>query len=150
MLRSADCGALRIEDVDSRPTLAGWVRRRRDHGGIIFVDLRDRSGLVQVVFNPDLFPEAYRVADQLRTEWVIQVKGLVRRRPAGSENPAMSTGDVEVVADAVSSRSPENRRVGLDKMARAGAEITSVETAIFELMREAGTPQFKEVLRLVQ
>jgi aspartyl-tRNA synthetase len=99
VLRSADCGALRIEDIDSRPTLAGWVRRRRDHGGIIFVDLRDRSGLVQVVFNPDLFPEAYQVADQLRTEWVIQVKGLVRRRPAGSENPAMDTGDIEVVAD---------------------------------------------------
>ncbi len=99
MLRSADCGALRKEDIDSRPTLAGWVRRRRDHGGIIFVDLRDRSGVVQVVFNPDLSPRAYQVADQLRTEWVVRVTGLVRQRPAGSENPAMSTGDVEVVAD---------------------------------------------------
>ena len=99
MLRSADCGALRKEDIDSRPTLAGWVRRRRDHGGIIFVDLRDRSGVVQVVFNPDLSPKAYQVADQLRTEWVLQVTGVVRRRPAGSENPAMPTGDVEVVAD---------------------------------------------------
>jgi aspartyl-tRNA synthetase len=99
VLRSADCGALRKEDIDSRPTLAGWVRRRRDHGGIIFVDLRDRSGVVQVVFNPDLSPKAYQVADQLRTEWVLQVTGVVRRRPAGSENPAMPTGDVEVVAD---------------------------------------------------
>ena len=99
MLRSADCGALRKEDIDSRPTLAGWVRRRRDHGGIIFVDLRDRSGVVQVVFNPDLSPKAYQVADQLRTEWVLRVTGVVRRRPAGSENPAMPTGDVEVVAD---------------------------------------------------
>jgi aspartyl-tRNA synthetase len=99
VLRSADCGALRKEDIDSRPTLAGWVRRRRDHGGIIFVDLRDRSGVVQVVFNPDLSPQAYQVADQLRTEWVVQVTGVVRQRPAGSENPAMSTGDVEVVAD---------------------------------------------------
>ncbi|MEK7806237.1 MAG: OB-fold nucleic acid binding domain-containing protein, partial [Chloroflexota bacterium] len=99
MLRSAECGSLREKDVDTRPTLAGWVSRRRDHGGIIFVDLRDSSGLVQVVFNPELSPAACQVASQLRPEWVVQVKGLVRRRPPGSENPAMATGGVEVVAD---------------------------------------------------
>ena len=99
MLRTADCGSLREKQIDNHFTLAGWVSRRRDHGGIIFVDLRDRSGIVQVVFNPALFPDAYQAGDQLRSEWVVQVKGTVSRRPAGSENPAMATGDVEVVAD---------------------------------------------------
>ena len=99
MLRTAECGSLGDSHIDTRQTLAGWVDRRRDHGGIIFVDLRDRSGLVQVVLNPELSPEAYAVAEQLRSEWVVQVKGTVRRRPAGSENPGMATGGLEVVAD---------------------------------------------------
>ncbi len=74
---------------------------RRDHGGVIFVDLRDRSGLIQVVFSPELSPEAYRTAEQLRSEWVIQVSGTVRRRPPESENPTLPTGLVEVFADEV-------------------------------------------------
>ena len=108
MLRSANCGDLRLSDADSEVTLAGWVGRRRDHGGIIFLDLRDRSGVVQVVFNPDpsagsgLAPEFAHTAEELRQEWVVQVKGHVRQRPAGSENPAMDTGDIEVMASAVS------------------------------------------------
>ena len=89
MLRTADCGSLREKDIDSQQTLAGWVDRRRDHGGIIFIDLRDRSGLVQVVLNPELSTQAYQVAEQLRSEWVVQVKGTVRRRPEGSENPGV-------------------------------------------------------------
>ena len=107
MLRSADCGSLRLDNADVEVTLAGWVGRRRDHGGIIFLDLRDRSGVVQVVFNPDplvgsgLSPESARIAEELRQEWVVQVKGRVRRRPAGSENPAMDTGDIEVMAGSV-------------------------------------------------
>ena len=107
MLRSANCGDLRLSDADSEVTLAGWVGRRRDHGGIIFLDLRDRSGVVQVVFNPDpltgsgLSPESARTAEELRQEWVVQVKGHVRQRPAGSENPAMGTGDIEVMASDV-------------------------------------------------
>lgn len=98
MLRTANCGSLRESHIDSHATLAGWVSRRRDHGGIIFVDLRDRSGIVQLVFNPELFPEAYETAEQLRSEWVVQVKGTVQRRPTGTENPAMPTGAVEVIA----------------------------------------------------
>ena len=82
------------------------MARRRDHGGIIFVDLRDRSGTVQVVFNPELSPEAYRVAEQLRSEWVVQVRGKVSNRPPGSENPNMPTGAVEVVADEVQILNP--------------------------------------------
>ncbi len=101
MLRTLECGVLRDTDIDSRPTLAGWVSRRRDHGGIIFVDLRDRSGVTQVVFNPELSPDACQVAEQLRSEWVVRITGTVSRRPAGSENPAMSTGAVELIADDV-------------------------------------------------
>ncbi len=101
MLRSADCGSLRLSDSGSHVTLAGWVSRRRDHGGIIFLDLRDRSGSVQVVFNPELSPDPARTAEELRQEWVVQVEGTVRQRPAGSENPAMETGSVEVMADGV-------------------------------------------------
>ena len=98
MLRSAECGSLRETDVDREYTLAGWVDRRRDHGGIIFIDLRDRSGLVQIVLNPEISPQAYQVAEQLRSEWVVQIKGTVQRRPSGSENPALDTGMVELIA----------------------------------------------------
>ena len=100
-MKGANCGDLRLSDADAEFTLAGWVGRRRDHGGIIFLDLRDRSGIVQVVFNPELSPESAHIAEELRQEWVVQVKGLVRQRPAGSENPAMDTGDIEVMASAV-------------------------------------------------
>ena len=102
MLRTMDCGDLRENSIGSQVTLAGWVSRRRDHGGVIFVDLRDRSGIVQVVFNPETSPMAYDIADQLRSEWVVQIKGTVRVRPPGSENPAMATGMVEVAADEAS------------------------------------------------
>ena len=101
MLKTAGCGNLGEKHTGSGVTLAGWVSRRRDHGGILFVDLRDRSGIVQVVFNPELSSQAYEVADSLRPEWVAQVKGTVQRRPAGTENPAMATGTIEVIADAV-------------------------------------------------
>ena len=99
MLRTKECGELREESIGSQPTLTGWVSRRRDHGGVIFVDLRDRSGIVQVVFDPETSPQAYEIADQFRSEWVVQVKGTVRVRPPGSENPAMKTGMIEVAAD---------------------------------------------------
>ena len=79
-------------------TLAGWVHRRRDHGALIFIDIRDRDGLTQVVFNPEVAPEAHAVASRLRNEWVVQVTGEVALRPEGTENPAMSTGEIEVAA----------------------------------------------------
>ena len=99
MLKSAGCGELREKDAGERVTLSGWVNRRRDHGGVIFIDLRDRSGLVQVVFNPELSPEPHKVADEVRAEWVLKVTGEVRRRPSESENPNLSTGYVEVIAE---------------------------------------------------
>ena len=100
-MKGANCGDLRLADADSEVTLAGWVGRRRDHGGIIFLDLRDRSGVVQVVFNPELAPDATRIAEDLRQEWVVQVRGQVQQRPEGSENDAMPTGDIEVMAESV-------------------------------------------------
>ncbi len=81
-------------------TLSGWVSRRRDHGGIIFIDLRDRSGYVQVVLNPEHLPaEDYKTAERLRSEWCIEVTGAVRLRPEGSENPALPTGEIEVMVE---------------------------------------------------
>ena len=100
-LKSVNCNDLDSTQIDQRHTLAGWVDSRRDHGGVIFVDLRDRSGIIQVVFSPELSPEAYHTAEQLRSEWVIQVSGVVRRRPPESENPTLPTGLVEVFADEV-------------------------------------------------
>ena len=90
MLRSADCGSLRGENADDQVTLAGWIGRRRDHGGIIFMDLRDRSGIVQVVFNPGIAAEATHIAEELRPEWVVQIKGMVNRRPDGLKDNRVS------------------------------------------------------------
>ncbi|HXI95549.1 MAG TPA: aspartate--tRNA ligase, partial [Candidatus Acidoferrum sp.] len=92
------CGSLRAEDEGREVELHGWVARRRDQGGLIFIDLRDRWGAVQVVFNQSLSPSAHAVAAGLRSEFVVRVKGLVGHRPAGSENPRMATGEVEVAA----------------------------------------------------
>ncbi|HEY8839996.1 MAG TPA: aspartate--tRNA ligase [Candidatus Dormibacteraeota bacterium] len=95
------CGSIRATEVGRELELYGWVARRRDHGGLIFIDLRDRWGAVQVVFNPANAPAAHAAASDLRAEYVVRVKGLVGRRPAGSENPRMATGEVEVTASEV-------------------------------------------------
>jgi len=95
--RSVYCGDLRKEDVQREVTLLGWVHRRRDLGGLIFVELRDRQGVVQVVFNPEINPETHRKAEALRSEYVIGVKGTVVLRPEGAANPNLSTGEIEVI-----------------------------------------------------
>jgi len=95
--RSHVCGALRTEDVGSTVTLAGWVHRRRDHGGLIFIDVRDRSGLVQCTFHPEESGSAFVTAERVRPEWVVQLTGVVHPRPEGTVNPNMPTGEVEVV-----------------------------------------------------
>ena len=106
MYKTHNCGELRAEHADQAVTLAGWVHRRRDHGGVTFVDLRDRFGLVQVVADPVTAPEAHAALLTVRSEWVIQVQGTVRRRPAGAENPHLPTGEIEVSASAVTVLNP--------------------------------------------
>ncbi|HET7675953.1 MAG TPA: aspartate--tRNA ligase, partial [Gammaproteobacteria bacterium] len=96
-MRTHYCGNVNESLLDQTVELAGWTHRRRDHGGVIFIDLRDREGLVQVVFDPDR-PEVFALAERVRSEYVLHVKGKVRRRPAGTENPNMATGQVEVLA----------------------------------------------------
>jgi len=95
-MRSHYCGEINETHLDQTVDLCGWVHRRRDHGGVIFIDLRDREGLVQVVFDPDL-PESFKLAESVRSEYVLNIVGKVRRRPAGTENPNMPTGAIELL-----------------------------------------------------
>jgi len=96
LMRSHYCGEPGLAEVDETVELCGWVNRRRDHGGVIFIDLRDRSGLVQVVYDPDV-EDVFATAEKVRTEYVLRVKGRVRRRPEGTVNPDISTGEIEVL-----------------------------------------------------
>ena len=105
MLKSHTCGELTLASVGQRVTLAGWVNRRRDHGGLIFIDLRDRFGVTQVTINTDQVA-AHDTATQARSEFVIQVEGTVAARPEGLRNPNLATGDVEVIADGVTILNP--------------------------------------------
>lgn len=99
--RTHMCGVLRTEHVGQSVVLMGWVQRRRDHGGLIFVDLRDRSGLVQVVFSPEINADSFSKAESIRSEYVLAVEGKVVTRPEGTENPSMLTGQVDVVCSGV-------------------------------------------------
>ena len=99
-MRTHLCGQLDRADVDQVVSLTGWVLNRRDHGGVIFIDLRDRSGRVQVVADPD-FPEPFSVADRARNEYVLAITGRVRMRPEGTVNEDLSTGQIEVIADSI-------------------------------------------------
>ncbi|WP_199174060.1 aspartate--tRNA ligase [Moraxella sp. RCAD0137] len=96
MMRSTYCGQVTEELIDQTITIAGWVHRRRDHGGVIFLDMRDREGLLQVVIDPDT-PEAFATADAARSEYLLKITGRVRRRYAGTENPNMVSGQVELL-----------------------------------------------------
>jgi aspartyl-tRNA synthetase len=95
--RTRNCGQLRLEDVGKKVTLAGWVNSYRDHGNLVFIDLRDREGLTQLVFNPETQPEAHKLARTVRCEWVIAASGVVQPRSAGMENPKLPTGQIEVI-----------------------------------------------------
>ena len=92
--RSHSCGDLRETDIGKDVRLSGWCHRIRDHGGLLFIDLRDHYGITQLVADPD--STAFKEAEKLRSEWVVRIAGKVRRRPAGTDNPELPTGAVEV------------------------------------------------------
>ncbi len=124
-MKTHSCGELSLQTIGQKVTIAGWVHRRRDHGGLIFIDLRDREGIVQVVFNPEVSKPAYQIADSLRNEYVVQVEGKVAPRPPGTENPTLATGEIEFIASAIrvlnTSKTPPfyiNRDVEVDENLR--------------------------------
>jgi aspartyl-tRNA synthetase len=100
-MRTHYCGDLRTQDIDQTVILFGWVDRRRDHGGVIFIDLRDRTGTVQIVSDPERTPATYPKADALRNEYVVKIQGQVTQRPAESLNPKLATGEIEIYADEI-------------------------------------------------
>ncbi len=99
-MRSHYCGELNASNINQQVSLCGWVHNRRDHGGVIFVDLRDRDGLTQIVFNPD-DADSFAIAERVRGEFVLRVEGVVRRRPEGTDNPGLATGEIEVLNQSV-------------------------------------------------
>jgi aspartyl-tRNA synthetase len=101
LYRTHTCGSLGKENIGATVSLAGWVNRRRDHGGLVFIDLRDKEGIVQAVFNPEISKAALKTAEQLRSEYVITLTGEVAKRPAGTENPKLPTGEIEVIVKEV-------------------------------------------------
>src|SRR4030067_912521 len=98
MIRNKGCGEIRVSDIEEYIDLCGWVFRRRDHGGLIFVDLRDRSGVLEIVFSPEKSAKAHELAHELRSEYVVAVTGEIRKRPEGTENPHLPTGMLEIYA----------------------------------------------------
>ncbi|HNT69811.1 MAG TPA: OB-fold nucleic acid binding domain-containing protein, partial [Syntrophorhabdaceae bacterium] len=98
-MRDKHCGSVSRDDIGKVIELAGWVFRRRDHGGLIFADLRDITGIVQVVFSPEISSEAHERAGDIKQEYVLKVTGRVEKRPPETENPNMPTGDIEVLAN---------------------------------------------------
>ncbi|MCJ7514443.1 MAG: aspartate--tRNA ligase, partial [Dehalococcoidia bacterium] len=98
MLKSHSCGELTEKHIGHEVTLAGWVHRRRDHGGLIFIDLRDKEGIAQVVFNPETSSKSHKTANELRNEYVAKITGKVAKRPDGTENLKLPTGKIEVIA----------------------------------------------------
>ena len=122
-MREQYCGLVTAELLDQTITICGWVDRRRDHGGVIFLDMRDREGILQVVIDPDT-PEAFATADRARPEWVLQITGRVRRRPEGTVNNDMTTGEVEFLGKEVTVlNQADTPPFQLDAHAKVGEEI---------------------------
>ncbi|MCY3837056.1 MAG: aspartate--tRNA ligase [Gammaproteobacteria bacterium] len=142
-MRTHYCGDVAASDVGARVSLTGWVHRRRDHGGVIFLDVRDRTGIVQVVYDPDT-PEPFGIAEGIRNEYVLGIEGRVRPRPEGTVNPDMKTGEVEVLGDGlvILNRSQTPPFV-LDEYSDAGEEVR-LKHRFLDLRR----PEMQERLRL--
>ena len=142
-MRTHYCGDVAASDVGARVSLTGWVHRRRDHGGVIFLDVRDRTGIVQVVYDPDT-PEPFGIAEGIRNEYVLGIEGRVRPRPEGTVNPDMKTGEVEVLGDGlvILNRSKTPPFV-LDEYSDAGEEVR-LKNRFLDLRR----PEMQQRLRL--
>lgn len=137
MYKTHTCGELGITHVDQKVTLAGWVHRRRDHGSVVFLDLRDRFGITQVVINPDLPPEMLEQVANIRSEWVLQVTGLVQRRPQGMVNPRLQTGEIDVVATEVVVLNPAKPLpFTISKNGEEADETTRLKYRYLDLRRE--------------
>jgi aspartyl-tRNA synthetase len=136
MYKSHTCGELRLADDGTKVTLAGWVHRRRSHGGLTFLDLRDRFGIVQVVADPEISPEAHQALDPVRMEWVLQIHGFVRKRPDGSQNPNLPTGEIEVVAQQVHVLNPSKTPPFLISKDEEADENTRLRYRYLDLRRE--------------
>jgi aspartyl-tRNA synthetase len=144
LLKNYSCGELNKKHIGAEVTLAGWVDRRRDHGGLIFIDLRDREGIVQVVFNPEVSQPCHRVGSELRSEYVIRIKGKVTPRPKGTENPKLASGEIEVIAQSAELLNPS----------KTPPFYINEETEVEESLRlryrylDLRRPRMKENLRL--
>ena len=122
-MRSHYCGEFNASQVGEEVEVVGWVHRRRDHGGVIFLDIRDRTGIVQVVFDPDT-QKSFATADRVRNEYVLRMTGRVRPRPEGTVNPEMATGEVEVLgAELEILNSSETPPFQLDEYSEAGEDV---------------------------
>ncbi|QIK37467.1 aspartate--tRNA ligase [Caldichromatium japonicum] len=134
-MRTHYCGELGSGQIGQEVVLCGWVQRRRDHGGVIFIDLRDRVGLVQIVFDPDR-PEPFARAEQVRSEYVLRVKGLVRQRPDGTINPELATGEIEVLGHALEIlNTAETPPIHLDSHAADASEELRLRYRYLDLRR---------------
>jgi len=144
LLKNYSCGELNKKHIGAEVTLAGWVDRRRDHGGLIFIDLRDREGIVQVVFNPEVSEPCHRVGSELRSEYVVRVKGKVTPRPKGTENLKLASGEIEVIAQSAELLNPS----------KTPPFYINEETEVEESLRlryrylDLRRPRMKENLRL--
>jgi aspartyl-tRNA synthetase len=135
--RTHTCGQLRISDAGAQVALAGWVRSYRDHGNLVFIDLRDREGLTQLVFNPEKHPDAHNVARTLRCEWVIGITGVVQPRGEGLENPKLDTGQVEVAINSIEILNPaKTPPFEIDEAEKTNEEIRLINRYI-DLRRPA-------------
>ena len=141
--RTHNCGQLRLEDAGKKVTLAGWVHSYRDHGNLVFIDLRDREGLTQLVFNPETQPEAHNLAKMVRCEWVIAAKGVIQPRSEGMENPKLPTGQIEVSVQQLeilnASKTPPFE---IDN-----AEKTSEELRLASRYIDLRRPEMQQILR---
>ena len=139
LYRDAWAGELRSGDVDSTVRVAGWVHRRRDHGGLIFIDLRDRTGIVQLVFHPETAPDAHALAERLRPEHVVTAAGKIVRREEGNVNPKLETGEIELevveaelLAEALTPPFPVDEETPVDELLRLRHRVIDLRRACMQ------------------